>query len=415
MTESQPALSDFEGKSHQSPSESEDSHRPPVNIPTHSQFAEVGSEYPEHNISTLTDGSTTSVSLCVPNGTTSVTFAHLAGSGGMGPTTAIDDPSEVVKVLDQLEGTPILVTGGGMNTPMGCGFVLGRLTDSTLLDSTAKITYRELFRYNKRSRNTTETKQLGSYQLFVPKAEYDSQSATKALSHWEAGEIDYLDPAKREREKTKEGHQAAFSGLSPGDKIETPEYATRLDVISKPYETHAVIPRGTLGEKVVKVTSVVVANPRGGFYQIGMNPNTSSRYREGPTCYMSRSNQTPPSPNTAFTRDVTFSCGEIEITPIEHPPDPTIIEPDMEVFESPLPEPRLQTALDDLDGVGEKTSRKIRQIADERVTVETLAWTIFGEGAVHTTSQREIEKALSSLPKHEQIYDQLENVAATIQ
>jgi len=124
---------------------------------------------------------------------------------------------------------------------------------------------------------------------------------------------------------------------------------------------------------------------------------------------MSGSKQTPPTPNTAFTRDVRFGCSDIQITTIDHPPDPTVIEPDRAVLESPLPEPRLQTALDSLDGIGEKTSRKIRRLANERVTAETLAWALFGDGETHTGSQREIEKTLKSLPKHEQIYDQLQN------
>lgn len=415
MSDSQPALSEFDGKTARTKPEPADTTPEPISIPSHSQFESAEGQYPDTQIGALTDGSTISVSLCVPEGTVSVTFTHLAGAGGMGPTTEIDNHDEVTRLLDQLKGHPLLVTGGGMNTPMGCGFVLGRLTDSSAVGATVEVEYRELFRHAKRSRDTTETKRLGSYQVFVPKTDHDSQRAAKALTYWEAGELEHLNPEKRARQKAKEQHQEAFDSLSPGDKIETPEYATRLDVISEPYETHAVVPQGTLGEKVVKVTSVVVENPRGGFYQIGMNPNSSSRYGSGPTCYMSRSNQTPPTPNTAFTRDATFSCEKIEITSIEHPPDPTSIEPDMEVLESPLPEPRLQTTLDDLDGVGEKTSRKIRRIANERVTVETLAWTIFGEGTVHTTSQREIGKALGSLPKHEQIYDQLENVAATIQ
>jgi hypothetical protein len=408
MSDSQPALSEFDGKTARTKPEPADTPPEPISIPSHSQFESAGGEYPDSQIGALTDGSTISVSLCIPKGTVSVTFTHLAGSGGMGPTAEIDNRDEVAGLLDQLKGHPLLVTGGGMNTPMGCGFVLGRLTDTRAVDATVEVEYRELFRHSKRSRDTTETKRLGSYQVFVPKTDHDSQRAAKALTHWEAGELEHLNPEKRAQEKAKEQHQEAFDSLSPGDKIETPEYATRLDVISEPYETHAVIPRGTLGEKTVSVTAVVVANPRGGYYQIGMNPNSNSRYMDGPTCYMSGSKQTPPTPNTAFTRDVRFSCGDIDITTIEHPPDPTIIEPDAAVLESPLPEPRLQTALDSLDGIGEKTSRKIQRLADQRVTAETLAWSLFGDGETHTESHREIENTLKSLPKHEQIYDQLQ-------
>lgn len=415
MTESQSALTEFEEGSQTTSSKSPEPNIEPVSIPANSCFTIPDEEYPKRVIAQLTDESTIRLSLCVPNGTVSTTFTHLAGEGGMGPGSQVNNPREVKGLLSSLNKIPILVTGGGMNTPMGGGFLLGRLVESKLTGNTVEINYKELYRHSKPSREARNTKRLGAYQLFVPQTQDDLESAVKALTHWENGETEYLNPEKREANRAKEQHQAAFESLSPGDKVETPEYATRLDVISEPFNTHAIIPRGTLKDKSVEVIAVTVENPRGGFYQLGMSPTASSRYQSGPTCYMSRSTKTPPTPNTAFTRDASFSCDDIEIITIDHPPDPTVIEPNKEVLQSPLPEPRLQTSLEELSGIGEKTSRKINRVSDTRVTAESLAWALFGEGTNHTDSQREIKGILDSLPKHEQIYDQLSKYAPDIE
>lgn len=374
---------------------------------SNTEFASPDS-YPDGDIESLSDGEIT-VNLCTPDGTVSPTFLTIAGSGGMGASKPVEYADAVAATVERCIGLPVLVTGGGMNTPMGSGAVLGRLLDVDRSENNISIELRELYQQRGVSHQETRTVRLGAYELSLPQSARDCQDATTALAAWENGEIEYVNPVERRKHEVVRERLETFEGLSPADKLETPEYATRLEVVSEPFETHAVIPRGTLSNRTVEVLAVAVNNPNGGYYQLGVEqPSSGMRTKEIPTCYMSGSQQSPPTPNTAFTRDAKFSSTDLEVTSIDHPPDPEVIPPDQEVLESPLPEPRLRTSVDELDGVGEKTAMKLHRATDERVSAESLAYTMFGDGDIHSSSRRGVEKILKSLPQTDQIYDQLE-------
>lgn len=363
--------------------------------------------FPGEDIGTLSSGEIT-VNLCTPDDTVSPTFQTVAGDGGMGASKSVDAPDAVADVLADCIGLPALVTGGGMNTPMGSGAVLGRLLNYSQSDGDIKVEVKELYRQQGRSRQQTRTMRIGAYEVSLPASAGDCRDAMAALIAWERDEVDYLNPRERQKDELVHERLETFQALSPADKVETPEYTTRLEVVSEPFKTHAVIPRGTLSDQTVEVLAVVVNNPNGGYYQLGIkHQESTTRANEVPTCYLSTSSQSPPTPNTAFTRDAKFSSTDLEVTPIEHPPDPEVVPPDEDVLESPLPEPRLRTSVDDIDGVGEKTAMKLHRATDERVSADSLAYTIFGEGDVHTNSLREIKDILDSLPRKEQVYEQL--------
>lgn len=369
--------------------------------------------YPADQIGELAQGSI-DTTLCVENGTVDPTFVTIAGEGGMGTKQSITSPDAVFTIASACLGKPVLITGGGMNTPMGSGAVFGRLTDVVEESDTVQVTVDELYHRNGTARTDSRSRTLGSYELSVPATERDCIKAIQALSLWETDEIDYLNPVKRHREQVACEQIDQFKALSPADKIDTPEYSTTLEVVSEPYETHAVIPRGTLNDRTVRVLSVSVSNPRGGYYQLGIGLGSQSRPgTEIPTCYISTSYKSPPTPNTAFTRESRFDSTEIEVTPIDHPPNPEVVEPNEEVMNSPLPEPRMRTPLDEIDGIGETTARKIRRKADEKVSAESVAHTLFGEGDTHQASQRGIRSVLESLPNSDRIFKQLESYTPT--
>lgn len=363
--------------------------------------------YPRDDIEALSTGEIT-VNLCTPGATVSPTFLTIAGSGGMGASKSVENPDAVASTLNASIGLPVLVTGGGMNTPMGSGAVLGRLVDFERTEDNISIEMKELYQQRGASRQEMRTARLGAYELSLPESASDCQNAITALVAWEEDEVDYLNPVERQKHEIVHERLETFAELSPADKLQTPEYSTRLEVVSEPFETHAVIPRGTLSNRTVEVLAVTVNNPNGGYYQLGIEQGTSTaRMNEIPTCYLSTSTQSPPTPNTAFTRDAKFSSTELEVTPIEHPPDPEIVPPDEDVLNSPLPEPRLRTSIDEIDGVGEKTAMKLHRATDNRVSAESLAYTMFGDGDIHTHTLREIEGILDSLPRKEQVYERL--------
>lgn len=375
---------------------------------TTSEFGKP-TKIPEAQIQAVTDGEITA-NLCLPGDTVSPTFATVAGRGGMGNTKKIKNPSEILEIVELCQDLPVMITGGGMNSPMGGGAIFGKLLSGRRVKETIQVKTEEIYREHGPSRSETRFRRLGSYQLSIPKTKTDCRKAIQAFSAWENNEIEYLNPVKRQKKEIVNERIETFEKLSPADKINTPEYATTLEVVSDPYETYAVIPRGTLSNRTIKVLSVVVSNPRGGYYQLGIDKTTVSQPgNEIPMCYMSGSSSTPPTPNTAFTRDTKFSSTDVEIVPIKHPPDPKVVPPNEEVLNSPLPEPRMQTPLQELDGIGEKTARKVRQKCDERVSAESLAYTMFENGDIHRESLRGVKSILESLPQTDSIYEQLKN------
>jgi hypothetical protein len=372
MTHTQESLTAFNGTETDQPHSPEEAgsddetSNERVEVDTSSTDFSSPEPYPVSDIESLSSGEIT-VNLCTSDGTVSPTFQTVAGSGGMGAGKSVDAPDTVASTLRACIGLPVLVTGGGMSTPMGSGAVLGRLLEVTQpRGDDVSVEMKELYQQQGTSRRETRSVRLGAYELSLPESAGDCRRAIRALVAWKRNEVDYLNPVKRQKHEVVTERLETFRGLSPADKVETPEYASRLEVVSEPFETYAVIPRGTLSNQTVKVVAVTVNNPNGGYYQLGIEQGTSAgRTNEIPTCYLSTSTQSPPTPNTAFTRDAKFSSAELEVTPIEHPPDPEVIPPDEEILDSPLPEPRLRTAVDEIDGVGEKTAIKLHR---ERIT-----------------------------------------------
>jgi hypothetical protein len=409
MTHTQESLAAFDGVESKQPSSPDQpsAGREKRTVDTSGTEFSDPEQFPGEDIGTLSSGGIT-VNLCTPDDAVSPTFQTVAGDGGMGASKSVDDPSAVADVLADCVGLPVLVTGGGMSTPMGSGAVLGRLLDYSQSDGDIRVELKELYRQQGRSRRETRTRRIGAYEVSLPASAGDCRAAIAALVAWERDEVDYLNPRERQKDELVHERLEVFRALSPADKVGTPEYATRLEVVSEPFETHAVIPRGTLSDQTVGVLAVVVNNPNGGYYQLGIDHGESvTRGSEVPTCYLSASSQSPLTPNTAFTRDAKFSSTDLEVTPIEHPPDPEVVPPDEDVLESPLPEPRLRTSIDDIDGVGEKTAMKLHRATDERVSADSLAYTMFGDGDIHTASLREIEEVLDSLPRKEEVFEQL--------
>lgn len=423
MSHSQKPLSAFSGEQSDTPPEpghtenstTDNNKELPEGIFAGSSFSRPCEDYPESTISELAESAIEPL-LCVQDGIVEPAFASVAGRGGMGARKPINNPDAAHAVAEACIGLPVVITGGGANTPMGSGAIFGRLTGVERDDDTISVTVYELYHQNGSARREEQARTLGSYQLSVPATRQDCTTAIKALSQWESGEIDFLNPAARQGHKLNVKQTDLFEELSPADRVDTPAYSTTLEVVSESFETYAVIPRGTLNERTIKVLSVVVSNPIGGYYQLGIDisskpgskPNTSV-----PSCYLSHSQGHPPSPNTAFTRDTSFPSTDLDVTPIDHPTDPTVVPPDEDILESPLPEPRMQTALEEISGIGEKTTRKIRKQAGERVTAESLAYTLNGNGKTHQESVGVIQQVIDRLPSSENIYEQLESYTPT--
>lgn len=413
MTHTQESLTAFDDVQTAQPESPESEGSPketagePVEVDTSTTEFSSPEPFPADGIENLSSGEIT-LNLCTPDAIVSPTFRTVAGRGGMGTNKSIENAEAVADIATACIGLPLLLTGGGMNTPMGSGAILGRLLDVKQPEDSVKIELQELYQRRGIASEDVRTVRLGSYQLSLPSSISDCQDAIKSLAAWENDEMDYLNAAKRQKHELTQEQLKTFESLSPADKVQTPEYATQLEVVSEPFETHAVIPRGTLSNKTVEVLAVAVNNPKGGYYQLGIEqPSAAAMGDEIPTCHLSHSQQSPPTPNTAFTRDSKFSSTDLDIVPIEHPPDPEVVPPDQEVLESPLPEPRMRTAVDNLDGVGDSTAMKLHKATDNRVSAESIAHTMFGDGEGHTDSISEIESILNSLPRKDQIYNQL--------
>jgi len=377
---------------------------------TKSGFCKVPTHYPTEEIKELADQTNTK-SLQTSDGPVTPTFATIAGDGHMGVSDGIENKEAVLSVLQKLTDLPVILSGGGMNTPMGSGAVYGRVKDTTECENAVQPHIEEVYRLRKTAKDKIRKPKLRSYTIEVPTSKSDCRQAITALSEWEQGKIDYLDPTKKRKASQIREQIHGFSRLKPGDKIDVPCYSTTLDVISKPFVTHAVIPRMNFKDKTREVIAITVSNPRGGYYQIGLSTSVSITSKTALTCFMSSSDSSPPKPNTAFTRDNKFSVTEVNITTIPDPSYPDVVEPDKEVMESPLPEPRLQKSIDDLKGVGEKTVHKIFKITEKRSSAHTIAHSIFNEQNMHPNTLPQIRQVLDSLPNSKSIYDQLESLA----
>jgi hypothetical protein len=352
-------------------------------------YPTVPKPYPSETIAALEDDQAT-YTLCVPDGEVETTYTVIGGRGGMGPSGDLPNADRVFSTAESLIGAPVLLFGGGMNAVGGGGALFGRLIDTTKASESVRVTLDPIFRRSGYCRKDERSAILGSYCLSVPATASDAQAATAAFTAWLDDDIDYLIPAKRETASNVKAITESFQSLSPGDKVQTPVYSTTLTVVSEPYDTYVRIRSLNFDDKFHSVQSVTVDNPRGGYYQLGLKePSSQTSY---PTCFMSRSSSSPPTPNTSFGRDAKFSSTDLEITANDQPVD--VVPPDEEVIESPLPESCMRKSVGDIDGVGEKTTQ---QLFKELKTTDAhkLAFNLHGTG--DDLHEADIVRALDGL------------------
>lgn len=370
-------------------------------------------DYPTRSIDTLADKEFKSC-LCDKKGNiTQVILKRIGGTGGFGPSD-IKTPKKTFEILQQLIGGPIFRSGGGsLSTTRS--FTLGRLTDVNKTNDAVRVEIDPIYSIG-RGRDRTRTVKLGSWYVAVPSTSEDYAELVGILTDYHSGAIDHLDPTKKKRHEAAQKAIETFESLSIADKIEIPPYKSRLEVISEQFTTHAIQINHSFSNNHFKVTAVTVSNPNGGYYQVGMKNPATDEPDTVPTCYISSSNNNPPTPNTAFNISSSFKASEITRTEIPHPPDPTIIEPDKDVLHSPLPEPRIQRSLTEIDYIGDKTNRKLWSISNERLTIEKIAFNLFGNGTNLSEDERtEILDTLNSLPHSDSIISRLKDEAKKIE
>lgn len=193
MSHSQKSLSAFDGKQSDAPPESNhaenntasSSREQPESIFAESLFSRPCEDYPESTISELAESAIEPL-LCVQDGVIEPAFVSVAGCIGMGARKPIDNPDAVHAVAEACISLPVVLTGGGMNTPIGSGAIFGRLTDVERDDDTSSVTVYELYHQNGNTRREEQARILGSYRLSVPATRQDCAAAVKALSQLES-------------------------------------------------------------------------------------------------------------------------------------------------------------------------------------------------------------------------------------
>lgn len=368
-------------------------------------------EYPVEAIHQQESGSI-DINLCTATTDTPIqsTMSIIGGEGGFGSRQKVANPDETYEILKQLIGGPAYLGGGGSLTTEP-NVKLGLLTSVDTHNDSLKIGFKELYKQSPHHSHLREREIiLGSWIIAVPQNITDYKAATIALTDWDNDTIPYLNPRKKQINARAEEAIEIFNSLTPADKITIPVYNSRLEVISEGFETHAISQRGTLSNKRYPVKAITVDNPNGGFYQLGAHIPESAP-EEIPTCYISRSQSSPPTPNTAFSVEDSFKLDELDYMEIPNPPNPTCIPPDTDILESPLPEPRLRRSLTDIDHIGEKTQWKLSKACDDRVSPETIAYSVCGEGDVHSKpEQKEILEIINTVPHSETIINQLKDI-----
>lgn len=346
-------------------------------------------------------------------------FSTVAGTGGMGSGKQIDDIPAVVETIFPLIDGPVIITGGGMNTPMGAGFVLGKLVDISETDATVKVTVERYYSPNKNLRDklniTSESRtsayNLGAYEISVPQTPDDYTKLTDAVTRWLTSGDFHLDPKKQQIKEAREDTYDEFDALTPGDTINTPAYSTALVVVSHVFDAHVILPRGQFDDVIIQVRSVTVSNPRGGYYQIGIeHPSETKRDDSLPTWFISSSSSSPPTPNTAFRRDERFDTESVHIITDETNQDIEIVEPNEDVLNSLIPDPKTHDSLTTIDGIGEKTSRELFMETEGKLSVENVAWTLFGTEQPLIQDVEVIRSTLEGLPRGNQILTDLKEV-----
>jgi hypothetical protein len=355
-----------------------------------------------------------------PDGKTEVSFCTVTSGVKMGAGNPVDNPEELYKLLSMLEHSPGNLTGGGMATPMGDGHVLVQLSGSRKEDNTLFVEHQKLWAAAKPTRylDTTRSREikLNSYELRLPETAEDAKTVVSAVTAFHSGELQNIDPERHQLYETVKEYTDVAESLSPGDVIDTPEYATTLSVCSEPFETYTITNK-VHGDVHKPVVAVTVSNPRGGFYNFAVEQKSdiSRRSPELHTCHLGRSKSSPPAPNTPFYAESSFSIGTATIS--SGTKDVTVIEPDEEFIDSPLPHPRIQTPLTSIGGVGEKTVHKlIRSTStDHKLTAEIIAHDYFISNDHLDESLHTIIKELKSLPRSKEIFESLETHSEKLQ
>lgn len=352
---------------------------------------------------------TLTLPVCLPNGQTeTATVVSVAGDGHMGIPGSHRPDIEIPSLLRACRGLPVHLSGGGMSSPMGSQFSLGRLVDVERTGDNVRVTLDGQFHYRGRARDGTQARRLGAYELSVPQTRADAETLAQALFAYTTDSLEYLDPERRNTAATLKRQRAVVEQATPGDRVSTPAYASQLRVLSEPCETAAIVSKQSLPDKTIPVIAVTVSNPRGGFYQLGVaRSDASPTQTQSRSYYCSHSQQSPPTPNTAFTRDTRFGAKDVTWEDGDLPTDTPVVEPDAEVRNSPLPEPRLRTSLTEVDGIGDGTLRKLSRLTDTHLSAESVAHTLYGSGTEHDRVAGELRTIINKLPQSAQIHDTL--------
>ncbi|MEZ3117875.1 hypothetical protein RYH80_18310 [Halobaculum sp. MBLA0147] len=327
------------------------------------------------------------VPLPTPTGFTDITIRKVAGQGGFGVRDIEQDPEALHPLLSRLKGIPVIIEGGGQLSRMDDDLRVGVLSDASITDNRLQISFTQV----KHSSSTPgldsiedKTRKLGSYKLFIPTTLWDAACLSRAIRDLQSERIPTLTANDVRAMRGGDKYEATLSDLSPGDRLSTDAYETDLIVISDTTQTDIRVTTAR-GERVHRVTTVTVTNPRGGYYQFGWRRPGPYTH---PTCYLSRSQNTKPAPNSPFTADHTFADFDpVAVTTGDE--YPTYVPVDTDREESPLPSKFRTQSLTDLDGIGENTMRTIVREAPRYEdyslsSAHELAYLLFGDTDIDT-------------------------------
>lgn len=378
---------------------------------------------PTANTDTDSNHPARNLSVCTPDDDVTVQIKKIAGSNTFG-SADVEDPNSVYETLDELDpDAPIVVTGGGA---IGAPKIrISRFSGVSKSDDTVRLTFEpKIVLKGDRVREATKDErsvQLGSWEVHLPVDNGSSGSLDSACDGYVTGETEFFLQSNRDTAADNAKTFQAFGSLEPGDTVSVKPYSTPLVVLSEQFDTHAKKP-STLNDrrKTVEVRAVTVSNPNGGAYQLGVslpdvstgNPDAQGIFavsdriqhcRDTPSFYLSSSQNTPPKPNAVFTTDSTFSPDSFSIVD-RGTEDSTVIGPDQGLLDSPLPARALQKSMSEIDGIGEKTERKLFTDLDGIATAHTAAYSLFDDGEFNEHTIREI---LASVPRSADILDTL--------
>lgn len=389
----------------------------------HPMFSTEIGKYPTEKIARISK-SDFRLKLTTPNKSKNVAFSLIAGSGGMGHKANIENQDSVQSILKHLYDTPVLLTDGGSLIQSDIPYTICNLKDSELKDGSISVTLDIIYEADNNLTNSnidqldaeTITRTLGSYQISVPRTPEDFINSQETLSHWCEGRTTYLFNTNRKQKQAVTAAQETFTNATIADKLSTPIYETDLEVVSETFDVCATKQRKGIKSLQREVTAIVVSNPNGGYYQLGIEKDSKHDDLSMPSCYLSGSQNTPPTPNTSFRFESKFDADELSRTAIPHPTTPEKISPDEEILNSPLKEPKMQTQPKELQYVGKNTDIWLLKNIGPKTTADKIAHCLFNDGDIYddeTTTK--IKEKFESLPNSDKIFAQLEEIASTIQ